>query len=175
MSIRKNFAVAFLLGAIVLFFSQITFGQAAPTESPALFSLYGIQSVNFGQTLRVAVQNPKLSDSEIIPCVRVRIVFDVYDNSPTEGGRLRFIRRVSREVLLDAGEAASFDFPASRTGDLVSTSILARAEGSDLPANTRPRIASTLSVREAGRTILNLPAVIRGFDPQPDPPSTLKQ
>lgn len=171
MSIKKNFAFVIGLAAVVLFFSQTNLAQAAPTGNPALFSLYGIQSVNFGQSLRVTLQNPRFSESEIIPCIRVRIVFDVYDNGATENGRLRFVRRVVRETELDAGEAASFDFPASRTGDLVSTSIFARAEVSELPGIQRPRFVSTLALREQGRTILNLPAVIRGFDPQPDPPS----
>lgn len=175
MSIKKNFAVGLALGVVILFFPRLSFGQTVPTESPTLFSLYGIESISSGQSLRVSVQNPRFSDSEIIPCVRVRVVFDVYENSTTEAGRLRLVRRAAREVLLDAGEAASFDFPVSRTGDFVSTSIFARVDGGESPANTRPRLTSTLVIRESGRTILNLPAVIRGFDPQPDPPSALNQ
>jgi len=164
MNIRKNLIIAFFIFA----FSLAAFGQ---TETPKTqVSLYGVHFLNFGQSLRVAVQNPRFSDSEIIPCVRVRVVFDVFENSTTETNRLRLLRRVTREVLLDAGEAFAIDLPASRTGNFISASIFATPEG-EVTGDGSVRIASTLNIRESGRTILNLPAVEKGFDPQPDPPA----
>jgi hypothetical protein len=163
MKIRQQLFIAFFVFA----FSLAAYGQAQPPKTQV--SLYGIHFLNYGQSMRVAVQNPKFSDSEIIPCVRVRVVFDVYENSP-ENGRLLLLRRVSREVELDAGEAVSFDLPALRTGNYVSAAIFATPEG-EVTGDGSVRIASTLNIREAGRTILNLPAVEKGFDPQPDPPN----
>jgi hypothetical protein len=90
--------------------------------------------------------------------------------SADEPGRLRLSRRVSREALLDAGEAVLFDFPASRADGYVGTAVFSRPEDREVPDGARLRLTSTLGVRESGRTILNLPAVEKGFDPQPDPP-----
>lgn len=176
MNIKKNFVIAFALGAIVFVFSTaVAFGQTEPTLTE--FSLYGMHFVSGGQTVRVAVQNACVSnpvaivpcvnpDPEIQPCIRVRVVLDVYEQSPTSPA-LRFARRVSREASLCAGEAATFDFPASRGGDWISPAVIAQMD----PTNARPaRLLSTLVVREFGRTLLNLPAVLKGFDPQPDPP-----
>src|SRR5215204_4007946 len=116
MKFKQTLFIAFF----ALAFSLAAFGQAAPLKTQV--SLYGIHFLNFGQTLRVAVQNPRFSDAEIIPCVRVRVVFDTYDSDPTETGRLRLLRRVSREAELDPGEAILFDLPALRTGNYVSAS-----------------------------------------------------
>ena len=174
MNIKKNFVIAFALGAIVFASAEIAFGQTEPAGTH--FSLYGMHFVSGGQTVRVSVQNSCTSDPtavgpcnnpEIIPCIRVRVVFDIYEQSPTQPARLRFARRVSREVLLDGGEAATFDFPASRGGDWVSPAVF----GEIAPPDNRPvRLVSTLVVQQGERTILNLPAVLKGFDPQPDPP-----
>jgi len=167
MDIKKNFVIAFALGAIVFAFSVVAFGQTEPARTE--FSLYGMHFISGGQTLRVSVQNPRFSDSEIIPCIRVRIVFDIYEAAGDGSVRLRFVRRVSREGLLDGGEAATFDFAVGRSGEHVSPMVFASPEGTEPPAPIR--LLSTLVVREFGRTILNLPAVLKGFDPQPDPPA----
>lgn len=187
MNIKKNFVIAFALGALVFVFSTtVAFGQVAPPDNRPQFSLYGMHYISGGQSFRVAVQNACVSDPaaiipcvnpnpEIIPCIRVRVVFDVYESSPTQSGRLRFVRRVSREVLLDGGEAATFDFAAGRTGDWVSPAVFARPDEVG-PSNTRPiLLVSTLSVRQFGLTVFNLPAELKGFDPQPDPPAAREQ
>ncbi len=185
MNIKKNFLTSFVLGTIVLAFSTvIIFGQAETTRTQ--FSLYGMHFVSGGQTVRVAVQNACVSNAEaggqcnspnpeIQPCIRMRIVFDVYEAAGDGSVRLRFARRVSREVELDGGEAATFDFPASRGGDWISPSVIARCVENCPSDSGRARVLSTLVLREGGRTLLNLPAVIKGFDPQPDPPATLPQ
>jgi hypothetical protein len=133
--------------------------------------------------MRVAVQNPRFSDSEIIPCIRVRIVLDFYAAAGDGSVRPQPIRRVTRETEFDAGDAATFDFPATlacdgsvcpaaRNGVYVSAAVFATPFGVELPETYRLKFNSTLSVREFGRTILNLPAVEKGFDPQPDPPAS---
>lgn len=184
MNIKENFVIAFALGAIIFAFSSAAFGQVVPPDSRPQFSLYGLHFISGGQTVRVTVQNSCPSDPtavipcvnpEIVPCLRVRVVFDIYEQSPTQPSRLRFSRRVSREVLLDGGEAATFDFPASRGGDWVSPAVFARPE-EVAPPDMRPiRLVSTLVVQQGERTILNLPAVLKGFDPQPDPPASREQ
>lgn len=179
MNIKKNFLSAFAISLSLFAFSTaVAFGQTETTRNQ--FSLYGMHFISAGQTVSVSVLNACVSDAaaggqcnnpdpEIQPCIRVRIVFDVYEQSPTSP-TLRFRRRVLREVLLDGGEAATFDFRSSQTGDWVSPAVFARPE-LVAPPDTRPeRLLSTLVVRQGERTILNLPAVLKGFDPQPDPP-----
>ncbi|MEO7674618.1 MAG: hypothetical protein ABIU09_11145 [Pyrinomonadaceae bacterium] len=176
MNFKKNFLPAFALGFSLLAFSAIAFGQAAPPDNRPQFSLYGLNFVSPGQTVGIWVQNPRFSDSEIIPCIRVRMVFDIYEASPTltpgNPSRLRFVRRVSREIELDGGEAATFDYEAGRTGDYVSPAVFYNPVLVVPPDSMPARLLSTLVVRQGGRTILNLPAVEKGFDPQPDPPSS---
>ncbi len=174
MNIIRSFVIAFALGAIVFVFSTAAaFGQAETTHTQ--FSLYGMHFIRGGQTVGIIIHYPRLNDREVIPCVKVRIVFDIYEEHPPDPGRLRFARRVSREVLLDGGEAATFEFPAGRTGDWVSPMVFARPEGVPPIDPDRERVLPTLVVREFGRTILNLPAVLKGFDPQPDPPAERAQ
>lgn len=175
MNIKKNFVIAFALGAMVFALSAAAFGQIAPPDNRPQFSLYGMHFINGGQTMRVSVQNPRFSDSEIQPCIRVRIVFDIYEAAPGDPSRLRFVRRVSREVELDGGEAASFDFAAARTGEWVSPAVFYNPVLIFPPDNRPERLLTTLTVRQFGTTILNLPAVIKGFDPQPDPPAARLQ
>lgn len=165
MNIRKNFVTAFALGAIVFASSAIAFGQAETTHTQ--FSLYGMHFINGGQTVGIIIHNPRVFDGEIQPCIRVRVVFDIYEQNPPDSGRLRFARRSSREVELDPGEAATFNFAAGRNGDWVSPMVFATPEeGETGPA----RLLPTVTVRQFGITIFNLPIVEKGFDPQPDPP-----
>lgn len=187
MNIRKHFVIATALGAIVFAFSTAAFGQ---TESPnsvrTQVSLYGMHFVSGGQSVRVAVQNACLSnpaaiipcvspDPEIQPCIRVRIVFDVYETAGDGSVRLRFVRRVSREVELDPGEAATFDFAGHRNGDWVSPAVFARCEENCPSDPNRIRALSTVSIRQGASSVLLLPAVLKGFDPQPDPPAAREQ
>jgi hypothetical protein len=155
------------IAVFVFAFSLSAFGQTETSKTQ--FALYGIHSLASGQSLRVTLQNPRFSETEIIPGIRVRVRFDLYETDATEPGRLRLARSVTREVLLDGGEAGAIDFPPSRGERLVSVSVFASGEG-EVAGDGSVRIASTLSVREAGRMILSLPAVEKGFDPQPDPP-----
>lgn len=113
--------------------------------------------INGGQTVRVSVQNPRFSDSEsMAPRIRVRILFDVYEAAGDGSVRLRFARRVLREIELEPGDAAT------GRGEYVSPAVFASPEGD----STEPiRPTPTVVVREGGRTILNLPAVQGAMDP----------
>ena len=169
MSSKQKFLRAFAFILSLFVFSTVVFAQTETRRTQ--FSLYGMQPVASGQSLLVTVVNPRVADGEIVPCIKVRIIFDVYAVDSTTG-KLRFMRRLAREVELDGGEAATFDYAASRGGDYVSPMVFARQEDEDLPEPVRAGILPTLLLREGGRTILNLPAVLKGFDPQPDPPAS---
>ena len=171
MNIKKNFVIAFALGAIIFAFSTaVAFGQTEPPRTQ--FSLYGLHFVSAGQTVNITVQVPRFSDPQgDIPCIRVRMVFDIYEvNPPDTRPGLSFVRRVSREIELEGGEAATFDYEARRTGDYVSPAVFYNPVLAAPPDTLPAGLLSTLVVRQGGRTILNLPAVEKGFDPQPDPP-----
>jgi hypothetical protein len=71
------------------------------------------------------------------------------------------------------GEAASFDFTAVE-GTKVAASIQSLGgpdtrEG-DSQVTPEPHLAPMLEVREGARTIFVVPAVVKAFNPQPDPP-----
>jgi hypothetical protein len=172
-NIKKNFLPAFALGAIVFTFSIAAFGQTEQMRTH--FSRYGMHYVSGGQTARVTVQNPSVSDSEIIPCIRVRVIFDLYEAAGDGSVRLRFARRVTREVELDGGEAATFDLAASRNGEWISPAVVAGCEENCPSDPSRASVLTTVAVRQGGNTILLLPAVQKGFDPQPDPPAARPQ
>jgi hypothetical protein len=173
MNIKKIIANTLALAALTFGFSVANiFGQTNTYARKGEATLFGMHTMAAGQTLRLAVVNRLgLSDREIVPCIRVRIVFDIYESDPPEPVRLRFVRRVEREMELEAGEAISFDIPSSRTGgERVSLSVFATPEEGTAPEYTRGTLSATLEVRETGRTVLTLPGIIKGFDPQPDPP-----
>ncbi len=170
MNSYRKYINALALGALAFgFLVAFSVGAQAQTNSDSRIraTLYGLHSLAAGQTARVSVVNRlPIFEGEIIPCIRVRVVFDVYEASPTVPARLRFVRRVERETELDAGEAVSFEFTASRTGgERVSTSVFVSPEGENPPDAVPVDAVSTLEVREGGRTILTLPGVRRGMDP----------
>ena len=116
---------------------------------------------------------------------RVRLAFDIYVSPPPEpdalscSTRYRFLRRESCDVLLRPGEAASFDFTAV-AGTKVAASIHSLGgpdtrAGDPIPTERltpEPHLAPMLEVREGTRTLFVVPGVIKGFNPQPDPPGT---
>lgn len=176
MNIRKNL----LIGLLIFALSAAAYGQTRTRNTH--YSLYGMNFINGWQALRLSVQNPRFSDSEIVPCIRVRVVLDFYEAAGDGSVRPQATRRVTREVLLDPGDAASFDVPAAlacdgsvcpaaRQGVYVSTSVFATPVETDPPDPVRLKFNSTLVLREFGRTVFTLPAAEKGFDPQPDPPS----
>ena len=177
MSIRQFLPIAIL----TLTISTAVFGQAEPGGG-TYYTFYGQQTMVAGQTLRLVADNPRFSDSEIIPCVRVTLIA-TFSDLPGDGSvRLRTMRRVTRQIELEPGEAGFFDLPASlacdgsvcpqlRNGVSVSVAVFATPEEGD-PTPPVLKFNTTLSMRELGRTVFTLPAVQRGFDPQPDPPAS---
>ena len=143
------------------------------------YTSYGLNFVTGRQSLLVGVQNPRYSDSEIVPCVRVRAVIDLFEAAGDGSVRPRPLRRVIREIELDPGEAASFDVPAILVCDGsvcpaahygVFASVTVFGTPIEQMATSRLKFSSTLAVRESERTVFVLPATEKGFDPQPDPP-----
>jgi hypothetical protein len=160
---------------------------SAQTRSDGTYySIYGPQFLNGLQSLRLAVQNPRYSDAEIVPCIRVLVIVDFYEAAGDGSVRPRATRRVTRQVELDPGDAASFDLPAAlacdgsvcpqvRNGVYANVSVFATpVEGEPLPPG-RLKFNSTLALREFARTMFTLPAAEKGFDPQPDPPSAISR
>jgi hypothetical protein len=110
---------------------------------------------------------------------RVRLSFDIYVSPPPEPDapscitRYRFLRRESCDVVLRPGEAASFDFTA--VADAKVAASIHSLGGPDTREGDRqltpePHLTPILEVREGTRTLFVVPAVIKGFNPQPDPP-----
>lgn len=161
--------------AIIALSAITTFSQQAPTvPAEGESALFGLHSLADRQTMQLSLVNRfPASIREIVPCVRVQINFDVYETTGDGSVRLRFVRRVQRSVILDPGEAASFDFAGSRTADeRVKVSVFAVPVDGTYPPLTlvRGTLTANLVVRQAGFTIFNLPGTIRAFNPQPDPP-----
>jgi len=142
-----------------------------------------MQTLSPNQTALLTVVNP----AAIVPCIRVRLTFEIYESNPSDPTRLRFVRSVSREAELEPGEAASFDFTAGARGALVSPASLAieeievgdphlpaRRVETERAASIRTRTIAaptTLVISEKGRVVFTAPGVRVGFDPQPDPPA----
>lgn len=176
MNSYRKYINAFAAGALAFgFLVALSVGARAQTNSDSRVraTLYGLHSLAAGQTARLSIVNRQpIFDGEIVPCIRVRVVFDIYEASPTAPTRMRFVRRVERAAELDAGEAASFEFTAARTGgERVSTAVFIQPEADNPPEAARIDAVPTLEVREGGRAILTLPGVRKGFDPQLDPPA----
>ena len=145
------------------------------------YTLYGQNHLSSWQSFRLAVDNPRYSDSEIIPCIRVTWIATFFELPGDGSVSPSPLRRVRREIELDPGEAASWDIPAAmacdgsvcpqiRNGVSVAVSVFATpVEGEPIPRQLN--FTSTLAMREFSRTIFTLPAVQKGFDPQPDPPA----
>jgi hypothetical protein len=149
-----------------------------------------------GQTARLNVVNffssrPPEPDSPTAdirtPIARkVRLAFDVYiedqENTPACGGiapvpttclvRHRFLRRESTEVQLMPGQAASLNFTAVEGAKLQA--FIQALGGPDTVGNPNetpePHLVPSLEVREGTRTLFVVPALVKLFNPQPDPP-----
>lgn len=122
---------------------------------------FGMHSLASGQTLRLTVVNSLLDGQVSDPCTRVGIVFNIYAGDGSV--RLRLLRKVSHEVLLEAGEAASFDFPATRAGESVSVSTFASPVETNSTSRAEEAVISTLEVMNGPRTVFTLPGVIRNL------------
>ena len=165
------------IAIVIITSASAAFSQTRGTH----YTLYGQNLLSSWQSLRLTADNPRYSDSEIIPCIRVTWIAKFFELPGDGSVRVRELRTVTREIELDPGEAASWDIPAVlacdgsvcpqiRNGVNVAVSVFATpVEGEPIPA--RLNFNTTLAMREFSRTIFTLPAVQKGFDPQPDPPS----
>lgn len=187
MNIRKNIFTALMLGVLIVSQFAVVVGQTETrNESRTRAAFFGLHSLAGGRTARLNVVNSVLNSppdpdrmGEASPPDperrrRVTLVFDVYAQVSADGSvrTLRFLHRVSRNVTLAPGEAASFDFTAQAADGSVlvaATAFVSRA-GSP-PEPIQPvAVISTLEILQGERTLFTLPAVQKGFDPQPDPP-----
>lgn len=153
----------------------------SPDIRPVEFGLLGLAA---GQTARLTVVNPVLQappdpDSR---ARSVRLTFDIYavgdvedqpdpttpDDSTARLTTLRFIARHSRVVSLRPGQAASLAFTAAAADTYFSAVALGGPDTS--PAIGNPDIVPTLEVIEGSQTVYTHPALVKGFNPQPDPP-----
>ena len=148
---------------------------------------FGFMELGTGQTARinVVVGNPNDIPGDTrsgipIHAHRVRFGFDIY--APTEPAtisdpscatRYHFVRRESCDVVLQPGHAASLDFTAvqgTRIQPFVSSLGGPDTSPGDVNVTPEPHLTSTLEVREGTRTMFVIPALVKAFNPQPDPP-----
>lgn len=196
MKTRKTFMSALALTTLAVAFALAhvmwqTREVQAIQDSEDFPSDFGFIDLGAGQTARLNVVNlrrqppPEPDSPPPDPeSLRVRLAFDVYVSPPEPDApacitRYRFLRRESCDVVLRPGEAASYDFtavadakvaasihslggPDTRAGDPIPTERL----------TPEPHLAQMLEVREGTRTLFVVPGVIKGFNPQPDPPGT---
>lgn len=180
MKTGKKIIYGFIISVIAI--AVIVFAhQTQPVQAVRNGEMnFGMISFNAGQTVRFNIVNPNNSVSRLPR--RVTLAFDIYSlggpdtcSDPANDDKtvaactnnLRFVRRESSEITLLPGEAASLDFTAASTRISVNAVMLG---GPDTIGD--PTLVPTLEIREAGRTLFIHPGVIRGFNPQPDPPLT---
>lgn len=165
-------------------------GRVAAIGNPDIRPEFGLLSLASGQTARLSVANPVLiaPPEPDAPARRVQIAFDIYGISDPNDSpdpispddtlrltHLRFLARQSRVVRLKPGEAASLDFVASADGTYISAVMVGDVEHSPDPnRRAQPDIVPTLEVMQGGRTLFTHPALVKLFNPQPDPPGARK-
>lgn len=200
MRTRNTLSKALALGALVAVtlvtaaIWQAGGVQAGP--SPHMRTTFGIISLGPGQTARLNVANPVLVPPDVgdrpdgtSSTLQVTLAFDVFvppdgpdrpagsssaDERSSCVNKNQFLRRESCEAMLGPGEAASFDF-TNTTELLVKISPAAAVMFEDVHvgkgrAIDDPNAMPTLEVMERTRTLFVLPGVLKGFNPQPDPP-----
>ncbi|MCM3869217.1 MAG: hypothetical protein ND895_00795 [Pyrinomonadaceae bacterium] len=197
MPIQQRIFTTLGLGLVIIGLTAVstqhTTRSQAQQEEPrvrragrARASLYGLQELTRGQTARLSVVKAGLSGPGDERPPRVTLAFDIYEANPPEPVQtaaadgsvhtLRFLRRVSHTLVLRTGEAASFEFDASRAGETIAAWVLATPPEPIDPGEVnppdigRPAVVTSLEVRQGNRTQFVLPAVRQGFDPQPEPP-----
>jgi hypothetical protein len=193
--IRKSLALVAMVVSLVVSASVWRAGRVAAIGNPDIQPVeFGLISLAPGQTARlnaVSLGGPDtIGDPDDSRARRVRLAFDIYaisdpndspnpttpDDTTSRLNKLRLLRRVSRDVTLRPGEAASFNFTAAAGGTQISAMMIGDVEDTPNPIESRgpqPHIVPTLEVMEGGRTIFTHPALVKFFNPQPDPPGGL--
>jgi len=148
---------------------------------------FGFIELGPGQTARinVVVGNPNEIPGDTrsgnpLQAHRVRLGFDIYAptdpptiSDPSCATRYHFVRRETCDVVLQPGHAASLDFTAvqgARIQPLVSSLSGPDTSPGDVQVTPEPHLNPTLEVREGARTMFVIPALVKAFNPQPDPP-----
>ena len=168
--------------SIIILTFALAGAVAAQDGTPGThYTHYGQNLLSSWQSLRLTADNPRYSDGEIIPCIRITWIATFFELPGDGSVSPRPLRRVTRVLELDPGEAAAWDIPATlacdgsvcpqiRNGVSVGVSVFVTpVEGEPIPRQLN--FTSTLAMREFSRTIFTLPAGLKGFDPQPDPPA----
>ena len=197
MKTRNTFTSALALSALTAVIAFLVAAWQSPQvqaiqDSEDFPSDFGFIDLGAGQTARLNVVNLRRSpppDPDQPPpdpdnpsrIQHVRLSFDIYVQPPPEPDapacitRYRFLRRQSCDVALMPGEAASLDFIAAED---VKVAASIRSLGGpdtregDSQLTPEPHLAPMLEVREGVRTLFVVPGVVKGFNPQPDPPVT---
>ena len=197
MKTRSTFTNALALIALAAILALInsvwqTRQVQAIQDSEDFPSDFGFVDLGAGQTARlnvVSLRRQPPPDGDSPPpddghTRHLRLSFDIYAQPPPNPDapscvtRYRFLRRESCDVVLMPGEAASFDFIAGE--DLKVAASIHSLGGPDTRAGDpipterltpEPHLAPMLEVREGARTLFVVPGVIKGFNPQPDPPA----
>lgn len=167
-------ALVIAITAVIIVMNTSKVQAGSDREQRGFVVNWGITSLAPGQTARLNVVNIGNPDTRV---ARVTLAFDVYelggpDTCPgaTEAActnNLRFVRRESSEATLLPGEGKTSSYTA---GDRETRVIAIMLGGPDTRDDTQTRLASTLEIREAARTLFVSPVAIKGFNPQPDPP-----
>lgn len=166
--------------AILFFISAITItAQTAqtPTLQPIRAAAFGLQTLDTGRTARLSVVHAQplaaSPTTSVSARYAVRADFDVY--TVRTDGSVRFLRRISREATIAAGEGLTLDYsPATGDGSVrVSSTVYMQRLGETESPDTAPAISVSLEVRTRETMVFLLPGTIRGFNPQPDPPREL--
>lgn len=185
MKTKRSIAISIFVGAIVVL------GMLAVTNPTPNVKAQGEENmsggfervsvgtvgITAGQTVRISVANTlQLSDSELPPGpTRVVMSFRAMNGTPVRNRSGEVIRRV---VELETGDAAFLDLdydqlpPGPVRAQLRPVATL-QYPTLDISAHKPMVVAVEVINNGNGRTQFGFshPAVIRGFNPQPDPPS----
>jgi hypothetical protein len=180
MNIQGSIKSFFALGAIIIALTVAAFGQTTAMTQRLRFASFGLQTLDAGRTARLSVVHTapvssRATDSPTVEPVRyaVRADFDVY--SVRADGNVRFLRRVSREATLAAGDGLTLDFTQSASDGSVrvASNVYIKRVGASETEDNAASVGVSLEVRNREGTMFLLPGTIRGFNPQPDPPHEL--
>jgi len=165
-------AIATLASLGIFLGTQRAQAQSQEQTRPDRIS-FGLVGITPGQTARINVVNAAPTDDPYWPPGPSRVVLTFLDS---EGRyfRGRDGNPVGRVVMLEPGRSASLnlnadEFAAGAARFQLRALVMVWPPGPTAPPN--PTVP-TLEVidNSTGKTLLLYPGVIRGFNPQPDPP-----
>jgi hypothetical protein len=188
---KRTLTIAAIIAALAIIISFGIFRSTNPVKAqdqipppvPERIS-FGMVGITSGQTVRVSVSNTIMPNDANLPPGPTRVVL----NFRLPNGQL--LRNRSGEVIrkavdLERGDSTFLDVDFGATPPPIGDRLQLRAvivatpppigDSNQLPPPVGDRIASTVEVinNRDGRTqfvVFTNPAVIRGFNPQPDPP-----